>query len=56
MIMKGRSRDSAWFSMLDHEWPRAKAAFEQWLRPGNFDDGGRQRRRLEEIRNALASG
>jgi RimJ/RimL family protein N-acetyltransferase len=52
-IAKGRNRDTAYFSMLDHEWPRAKAAFEQWLEPGNFDDEGRQRRRLEEIRKAL---
>jgi RimJ/RimL family protein N-acetyltransferase len=50
MILKGRSRDTAWFSMLDSEWPRAKAAFEQWLAPANFDAEGRQRRRLTDIR------
>ncbi len=53
MIVKGRNRDTAWFAMLDHEWPRARAAFEKWLEPQNFDGGGRQRLRLEEIRNAL---
>lgn len=53
MIVKGRSRDTAWYAMLDHEWPRAKAAFEQWLAPENFDGDGRQRRRLEDIRAAL---
>ena len=49
MIVKGRSRDTAWFSMLDHEWPARRAAFEQWLDPGNFDGEGRQKRRLEDF-------
>ena len=53
MILKGRSRDTAWFSMLDSEWPRAKAAFERWLAPANFDAEGRQRQRLSDIRNAV---
>jgi RimJ/RimL family protein N-acetyltransferase len=52
MIIKGKSRDTAWFAMLDSEWPRAKAAFERWLTLENFD-GGRQRRSLEAIRNSL---
>jgi RimJ/RimL family protein N-acetyltransferase len=52
-IAKGRNRDTAFFSLLDHEWPRVRSAFEQWLEPGNFDGKGRQRRRLEEIRKAL---
>jgi RimJ/RimL family protein N-acetyltransferase len=42
MIVKGRNRDTAWFSMLDHEWPARRAAFERWLAPDNFDIGGRQ--------------
>jgi RimJ/RimL family protein N-acetyltransferase len=42
-VYKGRSRDTAWFSILDSEWPARKAAFEQWLRRENFDDQGRQR-------------
>jgi len=50
MIVKGRSRDTAWFSMLDREWPAAKVAFDQWLDPANFDEAGRQRRRLEQFR------
>jgi RimJ/RimL family protein N-acetyltransferase len=54
MILKGRSRDTAWFSMLDSEWLRAKEAFEQWLAPANFDAAGRQRRRLAEIRAAIS--
>ncbi|MFG1418226.1 GNAT family protein [Xanthobacter sp. V0B-10] len=53
MIVKGRNRDTAWFALLDHEWPRAKAAFEAWLALDNFDAGGRQRRRLEDIRAEL---
>lgn len=53
MIIKGHNRDTAWFSLLDHEWPRAKAAFEAWLDPANFDAAGHQRRRLEEIRAGL---
>ena len=46
MVIKGRSRDSAWYSMLDSEWPARKRAFEAWLDPSNFDAEGRQRRRL----------
>ncbi len=42
MIVKERNRDTAWFSMLDSEWPERKAAFERWLAPENFDAGGRQ--------------
>ncbi|MBN9022918.1 MAG: GNAT family N-acetyltransferase [Rhizobiales bacterium] len=43
MIVKGRNRDTAWFSMLDSEWPDRKRAFERWLDPSNFDANGRQR-------------
>jgi RimJ/RimL family protein N-acetyltransferase len=43
MIVKGRNRDTAWFSMLDREWPARKAAFEEWLAPANFDADGRQK-------------
>jgi RimJ/RimL family protein N-acetyltransferase len=42
MVVKGRNRDTAWFAMLDHEWPRVRAAFERWLDPDNFDAAGRQ--------------
>jgi RimJ/RimL family protein N-acetyltransferase len=52
-IIKNRNRDTAWFAMLDSEWPRAKAAFEQWLDPKNFDANGSQRRSLEAIRKSL---
>jgi RimJ/RimL family protein N-acetyltransferase len=50
MIVKDRNRDTAWFSMLDAEWPGARAAFEAWLDPANFDADGRQRRSLAELR------
>lgn len=52
-VVKGENRDTAWFSLLDHEWPRAKAAFEAWLAADNFDQHGRQKRRLEDIRSAI---
>src|SRR5438132_1297994 len=50
MVIKGGNRDTAWYSMLDGEWPAAKAAFEAWLRPDNFDAEGRQLRSLAELR------
>jgi RimJ/RimL family protein N-acetyltransferase len=43
MIIKGRNRDTAWFSMLDSEWPARRAAYEQWLALDNFDTAGRQK-------------
>jgi RimJ/RimL family protein N-acetyltransferase len=46
MIQKGRNRDTAWFSMLDREWPLYNAAFQQWLAPANFDQNGQERRKL----------
>jgi RimJ/RimL family protein N-acetyltransferase len=49
MIVKGRNRDTAWFAILDSEWPARKNEFERWLDPGNFDDTGRQKTRLNRI-------
>ncbi len=49
MIIKGCNRDTAWFSMLDSEWPQRKANFEQWLAPENFDRDGRQRLSLSHL-------
>jgi RimJ/RimL family protein N-acetyltransferase len=46
MIVKGRNRDTAWFAMMDHEWPAIRAAFESWLAPVNFDASGRERTKL----------
>jgi RimJ/RimL family protein N-acetyltransferase len=49
MIAKGRNRDTAYFSMLESEWPARKAAFERWLAPDNFDSEGRQKTPLKSI-------
>jgi len=48
MVVKGHNRDTAWYSMLDVEWPERRRAFESWLDPANFDELGRQRKRLRE--------
>ena len=53
MIVKGRNRDTTWFSMTDGEWPSRKAAFEAWLSPENFDAAGNQRRGLAEVRASI---
>jgi RimJ/RimL family protein N-acetyltransferase len=50
VVYKGRNRDTAWYSIVDREWPALRAAFEAWLAPENFDREGRQRRRLSEYR------
>ena len=52
MVVKGRNRDTAWFSLLDREWPAVRAAFERWLAPANFDAAGRQRTSLSALMNA----
>jgi RimJ/RimL family protein N-acetyltransferase len=52
MIIKGRNRDTAWYSMLDSEWPKRKAAFERWLDPSNFDASGRQKVSLSAMNRA----
>ena len=52
-VVRQRNRDTAWFSILDAEWPRVGAALSAWLSPANFDSEGRQRRRLEEIRAGM---
>jgi RimJ/RimL family protein N-acetyltransferase len=52
MIVKGHSRDTAWFSILDSEWPARKAAFERWLAPENFDRDGRQKQSLAALHKA----
>jgi RimJ/RimL family protein N-acetyltransferase len=46
MIQKGKNRDTAWFSMLDGEWPRLRDEYERWVAPGNFDAEGRQKSKL----------
>jgi RimJ/RimL family protein N-acetyltransferase len=49
IVTKGRNRDTAWYSILDREWPALKAAFERWLDPANFDAQGRQRASLSAL-------
>ena len=56
MIVKGRNRNTAWFSMTDGEWPLRKAAFEEWLSLANFDSAGQQRRSLVKIRASIEAG
>jgi RimJ/RimL family protein N-acetyltransferase len=46
LITKGRNRDTAWFSMLDSEWPMRKANYEKWLSPDNFTADGKQKQSL----------
>lgn len=48
-VVKGRNRDTAWLAAIDKEWPRLEAAFEEWLRPDNFDEAGLQRIALSSL-------
>ena len=48
IVYKGRNRDTAWFSIIDREWPAVRVGFERWLDPANFDAAGRQLRRLDD--------
>lgn len=50
MLVKGRNRDTAWFSILDSEWPACNRAFERWLAADNFDAEGRQKQSLQTLR------
>lgn len=49
-VVKGRNRDTAWYSVIDREWPALRDAFQKWLEPTNFDEAGRQRVPLAELR------
>jgi RimJ/RimL family protein N-acetyltransferase len=49
-VIKGRNRDTAWYSIIDGEWKQRREGFEAWLAPANFDASGAQRRSLAEIR------
>lgn len=51
-VVKGRNRDTAWYSVIDGEWPRLREAFERWLAPANFDETGRQRAPLATFRQS----
>lgn len=49
VVYKGRNRDTAWYSILDKDWPALKGAFGQWLDPANFDEAGQQHRSLKDL-------
>ncbi len=53
LVYKGRNRDTAWYAILDREWPALREVFERWLAANNFDDEGRQRERLSDLVNSL---
>lgn len=56
LVTKGRNRDTAWFSLLDDEWPANRAVFAAWLAPENFAEDGAQVRSLGEVRAAMGCG
>ena len=56
VIIRGRNRDTAWFSIVDDDWTALKAAYERWLAPENFDAQGRQKTRLSELTAAALAG
>ena len=49
MIVKGHNRDTAWFSVIDKEWPALREAFNAWLAPANFGADGQQREKLSDL-------
>lgn len=51
---KGRNRDTAWFAIIDRDWPELDAAYQRWLSPDNFDEEGRQRQSLQSLRGSIA--
>lgn len=51
LVVKGENRDTAWYSIIDSEWPALKRAYEAWLDPANFDATGQQIRKLEDFRS-----
>jgi RimJ/RimL family protein N-acetyltransferase len=55
MIVKGHNRDTAWYAMLDSEWPARKAAFERWLDPSNFNPDGSQRSPLSSASPGISA-
>jgi RimJ/RimL family protein N-acetyltransferase len=52
-VVKGRNRDTAWYSVIDEEWPALQAAYQAWLAPGNFNVLGKQRMRLSSLTGPL---
>ena len=56
VVYKGRNRDTAWFSVIDTEWPALREAFRVWLSPANFDSQGRQKERLSDLTRLTRGG
>jgi len=56
LVFKGGNRDTAWFSIIDKEWPALSKAYEAWLQPSNFDAAGQQQCRLEDYRRDFGAG
>jgi RimJ/RimL family protein N-acetyltransferase len=54
-VLKGRNRDTAWYSVIDPEWPALRAAFEKWLEPSNFDPTGQQFVSLKTLKSRVNS-
>jgi hypothetical protein len=50
VVYKGRNRDTAWYAIIDRDWPAIRDGFERWLSPANFDDHGQQIARLADLR------
>jgi hypothetical protein len=55
-VVKGHNRDTAWYSILDEEWPRLRDAYAAWLAPANFGSDGEQRTRLSDLTRPLEPG
>ena len=55
-IVKGRNRDTAWFAVIDAEWPALREAYLAWLNPSNFDTAGRQKERLSDLTRLVRAG
>lgn len=56
LFYKNRSRDTAWYSIVESEWPAIRKAFKEWLAPGNFDLSGNQKSSLRELISGIEKG
>ncbi|BBQ01479.1 N-acetyltransferase (plasmid) [Burkholderia sp. SFA1] len=55
IVYKGRNRDTAWYAIIDKDWPRIRSAFERWLADDNFDTNGKQRASLAALRDKIGN-
>jgi hypothetical protein len=56
VVIKGRTRDTSWYSMISDDWPKLRAAYQTWLAPGNFDASGQQKSALSALTKAALAG